>query len=222
MSSLSLVIGNKNYSSWSLRAWLYLAVNDIPFDEIFLPLDTPEFQSEIGQYSGTRCVPVLIDDGIKISDSLAIVEYLNRHFPTSVGWPAERNLEALALSAVAEMHSGFNALRANYPMNCRQKPFKAPLLGNVERDLGRLDELWQSLMDASDNQGPGLLGALSIVDVFFAPVVFRCHVYQFDLSERSTQYIKDMLDLPAMRAWAEAAEQEKEVIDGDEFHVIHA
>jgi glutathione S-transferase len=222
MNALSLVIGNKNYSSWSLRAWLYLAVNDIPFDEIFLPLDTPEFQSEIGQYSATRCVPVLIDNESKICDSLAIIEYLNRHFPTSVGWPNDRKLEALALSAVAEMHSGFNALRGNYPMNCRQDPFKAPLLGNVERDIARLDQLWQDLMDASGNVGPGLLGPLSIVDVYFAPVVFRCRTYQFNLSDRSMKYIGTMLGLPAMQAWAAAASQEVEIVEADEFHLIHA
>ena len=221
MSTLSLVIGNKNYSSWSLRAWLYLAVNDVPFDEINLPLDTTEFQNEIGQYSPTRCVPVLLDGDSKVWDSLAIIQYIERHFPTSVSWPESKPLEALALSAVMEMHSGFTALRSNYPMNCRLKPFKAPLIGDIERDMARLDQLWCDLMDASDNEGPGLLGVLSIVDIYFAPVVFRCKTYQLPLSERCSQYVERMLALPAMKAWAKAGKEEKETVEADEFFMLH-
>lgn len=222
MSALSLVIGNKNYSSWSLRAWLYLAVNDVPFDEIKLSLDTTEFQSEIGQYSPTRCVPVLLDGDSKVWDSLAIIQYVERHFPTSVSWPDTKALEALALSAVMEMHSGFQALRGNYPMNCRMKPFKAPLIGNVERDIARLDQLWTDLMEASNNEGPFLLGKLSIVDIYFAPVVFRCNTYQLPLSEQCTKYLGRMLELPAMKAWAQAGEGEEEIVSADEFFSLHS
>jgi len=221
MAALSLVIGNKNYSSWSLRAWLYLAINDIPFDEIKLPLDTTEFQNEIGQYSPTRCVPVLLDGEITVWDSLAIIQYVERHFPTSVSWPDTRSLEALALSSVMEMHGGFAAMRSNYPMNCRMDSFKAPLIGNVERDIARLDQLWTDLMLATDTEGPGLLGKLSIVDVYFAPVVFRCKTYQFPLSKPCLEYVERMLELPAMKAWAAAGGKEKEIVEADEFFLMH-
>jgi len=221
MAALSLVIGNKNYSSWSLRAWLYLSVNDIPFDEIKLPLDTTEFQNEIGQYSPTRCVPVLLDDDITVWDSLAIIQYVERNFPTSVSWPKTKALEALALSSVMEMHGGFMALRSHYPMNCRLDSFKAPLIGNVERDIARLDQLWIDLMDASDMKGPGLLGQLSIVDIYFAPVVFRCNTYQLPLSKPCLEYVERMLELPAMKAWAKAGGEEQEIVEADEFFLMH-
>ena len=106
-------------------------------------------------------------------------------------------------------------------MNCRLESFKAPLYGDVEKDLSRLDQLWQELMAAAGSDGPGLLGELSIVDVYFAPVVFRCDRYQLPLSDASLAYIGKMLDLPAMRAWAEAAAEETEIVEADEFALIH-
>jgi len=221
MSSLTLVIGNKNYSSWSLRAWLYLTMNDIPFEEIRLPLGTTEYQNEISRYSPTRCVPALVTSEGAVWDSLAIIEYVNRHFPTSVNWPENQKLEGLALSAVMEMHSGFTAIRTHYPMNCRLAPFKAPLLEGAEREIARLDQLWTDLMDASDSEGPGLLGRLSIVDVVFAPVVFRCKTYGLPLTDRSQAYVDEMLSQPAMLAWAEASAIEEETLEANEFHQIN-
>lgn len=216
MNDLTLVIGNKNYSSWSLRAWLYLTLNDIPFTEIRLPLDTPEFQQKIGDYSPTRCVPVLRQGDITVWDSLAIIEYINGHYPVTVTWPEKPAQHALALSAVMEMHSGFLALRNHYPMNCRKPSFKAPMRGDVEKDLARLDQLWQQCL-ANKEPGPGLLGNLSIVDVYYAPVVFRVYTYQLPLSEICRDYVKRMLALPAMQAWAEAGAVESEVVDADEW-----
>ena len=164
---------------------------------------------------------MLLDGDSKVWDSLAIIQYVERHFPTSVSWPESKALEALALSAVMEMHSGFMALRSNYPMNCRLKPFNAPLIGNIERDMARLDQLWSDLMSASNCEGPGLLGKLSIVDIYFAPVVFRCKTYQLPLSARCLEYVERMLGLPAMKAWAEAGEEEKETVEADEFFLMH-
>lgn len=220
MEQLTLVIGNKNYSSWSLRAWLYLKINDINFDEIRLPLDTNEFQNEIGQYSPTKCVPVLIDGDTRVWDSLAIIEYVNRHFPVSISWPHNKHQEAMALSAVAEMHSGFTQLRKHYPMNCRMKPFKAPLIPGVEKDLSRLDHLWSECLAQSN--GPGLFGEISIADIYFAPVVYRCHTYQLPLSAKCQSYVSLILQIPALQAWSEAAAEEAETVAADEWDVIHA
>ncbi len=216
MDKLTLIIGNKNYSSWSLRAWLYLAVNKLPFQEIRLPLDTPEFYERIHQYSPSGCVPALHHGDVRVWDSLAIIEYVERHFSPLIGWPDDPVLKGMALSAVMEMHSGFSALRSHYPMNCRKPPFKAPLRGDVQKDLTRLDHLWSGCLTASG--GPALFGELSIADVYFAPVVFRLHTYQLPVSPACQEYVNWMLSLPEMRAWAEAGTQETEIVDADEWH----
>lgn len=215
MDKYTLVIGNKNYSSWSLRAWLYLVVNKIPFDEIQLPLDTPEFYQRIVEHSPTNCVPALKDGDIKVWDSLAIIEYVRQTQKTTVGWPEDPAQKAIALSAVMEMHAGFMALRSHYPMNCRKPPFSAELRGDVQKDLTRLDELWSSCLKVS--QGPALFGELSIADVYFAPVVFRLNTYQLPMSQPCKEYIDWMLNLPEMKQWAQAAHQESEVVDVDEW-----
>lgn len=215
MSNMTLIIGNKNYSSWSLRAWLYLTINAIDFDEIRLPLDTDEFKKRIGDYSPTGRVPVLHDGDIRVWDSLAIIEYIERTQSTHIGWPKETAMKAIALSMVMEMHAGFMALRAHYPMNCRKTPFPAPLRGDVQKDLTRLDELWRSCLERSD--GPALFGEMSIADVYFAPVVFRLRTYQLPMSKPCQDYIQWMLDQPAMRAWAEAGIQETEIVVADEW-----
>nr|WP_243760662.1 glutathione S-transferase family protein [Aestuariicella hydrocarbonica] len=212
---MTLVIGNKNYSSWSLRAWLYLAVNDIPFEEIRLPLDTPRFYQHIHEYSPTGCVPVLHHGEVWVWDSLAIIEYVERTFAPQIGWPADPKARAVALSAVMEMHAGFPELRKHYPMNCRKPSFQAPLRGEVRKDLTRLDHLWRNCLDAS--RGPALFGRLSIADVYFAPVVFRLHTYQLPMSQPCLDYVEWMLALPQMQAWAEAARQETEIVVADEW-----
>ncbi len=220
MENLTLIIGNKNYSSWSLRAWLYLAVNKIPFNEIQLPLNTPEFYQRVGNYSPTHCVPALLDGDIQVWDSLAIIEYLHQtYFSQSqmpiVGWPEDPAQKAMALSAVMEMHAGFMALRSHYPMNCRKPPFTAELRGDVQKDLARLDQLWRGCLDHS--QGPALFGELTIADVYFAPVVFRLNTYQLPISKPCKDYVAWMLSRPEMKRWSEAAHQETEVVDIDEW-----
>lgn len=215
MAELTLVIGNKNYSSWSLRAWLYLKINDISFDEIRLPLDTHQFQQEIYSYSPSGKVPALVHGPVRVWDSFAIIAYVYRTFPDSANWPRDKVVEGLALSAVMEMHAGFMALRSHYPMNCRKTPFKAPLRGDVERDLTRLEDLWNSLLDASG--GPFLGGELGIVDAYFAPVCMRIHTYQLPVSERLQDYVQRVLALPAMQEWIAAARQETEIVDADEW-----
>ena len=215
MGNPTLVIGNKNYSSWSLRAWLYLRLNDIAFEEIRLPLESAEFQHEIGRYSPTGLVPVLLDGEQKVWDSLAIIEYVHRHYATSVGWPPARADEARALSAVMEMHAGFSTLRAHYPMNCRLAPFEAPLRHGVERDLARLDQLWSENLATST--GPGLFGAWTIADVVYAPVAFRIRSYRLPVSPPCLAYVERLLQLPAMLQWQAAAAAEVEVVKAGEW-----
>lgn len=215
MAELTLVIGNKNYSSWSLRAWLYLKLNDISFDEIRLPLDTHQFQQEIFTYSPSGKVPALIHGKVRVWDSLAIIEYVYRNFPDSANWPKDPVVQGLAISAVMEMHAGFMALRGHYPMNCRKPPFKAPLRGGVERDLARLESLWHSLLDASE--GPWLGGQLGIIDAYFAPVALRIHTYQLPVSERCLAYVERVLTLPALQEWIAAAKKETETVAADEW-----
>ncbi|BFM10755.1 glutathione S-transferase family protein [Simiduia litorea] len=215
MAELTLVIGNKNYSSWSLRAWLYLKINDISFDEVRLPLDTVQFQQEIYTYSPSGKVPALSHGKVRVWDSFAIIAYIYRTFPDSANWPKDPVVQGLAISAVMEMHSGFMALRQHYPMNCRKTPFKAPLRGNVERDLNRLESLWTMLLDASG--GPWLGGELGIVDAYFAPVAMRIHTYQLPVSEPLQRYVQQVLQLPAMQEWIASAKQETEVVNADEW-----
>lgn len=215
MDSLTLIIGNKNYSSWSLRAWLYMAVNELEYEEVRLPLDTPEFYQRIHDYSPSGCVPALHHGDVRVWDSLAIIEYLERTFPAKVGWPKDPQQKAMALSVVMEMHSGFPELRRHYPMNCRKPPFAAELRGEVQKDLTRLDHLWRSCLDLSG--GPALFGELSIADVYYAPVVFRLKTYQLPMSKPCQDYVEWMLSQPAMQAWAAEAEKELEVVDADEW-----
>lgn len=215
MEELTLIIGNKNYSSWSLRAWLYLAVNKLSFDEIQLPLDTPEFYKRVAEYSPTNCVPALKDGDVQVWDSLAIIEYVRQTKAPAIGWPKEPAKKAMALSAVMEMHVGFMALRHHYPMNCKKPPFVAELRGDVQKDLTRLDQLWRGCLELSG--GPALLGELSIADVYFAPVVFRLNTYQLPMSKPCKDYIAWMLNLPEMKRWAEAASLETEIVVVDEW-----
>lgn len=215
MAELTLVIGNKNYSSWSLRAWLYMKINDINFDEIRLPLDTLQFQQEIYTYSPSGKVPALSHGKVRVWDSFAIIAYIYRTFPDSANWPKDPVVQGLAISAVMEMHAGFMELRQHYPMNCRKTPFKAPLRGNVERDLNRLESVWNMLLDASG--GPWLGGELGIVDAYFAPVAMRIHTYQLPVSERLQDYVKQVLALPAMQEWIASAKQEPEIVTADEW-----
>ncbi|AFV00607.1 glutathione S-transferase family protein [Simiduia agarivorans] len=215
MAELTLVIGNKNYSSWSLRAWLYMKINDIHFDEIRLPLDTPQFQREIYQYSPSGRVPALLHGDVRVWDSFAIIAYVYRTFPDSANWPKDKVLEGMAISAVMEMHAGFMELRNHYPMNCRKTPFKAPLRGKVESELSRLETLWGDMLAASG--GPWLCGDLGIVDAYFAPVCMRIHTYQLPVSERLREYVERVLALPAMQEWIAAARAETDVVDADEW-----
>jgi len=206
MSTLpTLIIGNKNYSSWSMRPWLLLRQFGVAFDEIVLPLDTPEFQQRIGDYSPTGRVPVLRVDGADIWDSLAICETINERWLDGRGWPADPVARALARSASAEMHSGFSALRAKLPFNCRRRPNDYRWDAEVERDIARMQQLWRSLRARVGRGGEFLCGEFGIVDAMFAPVCVRFRGYGVPVDDVAARYMQTIFGLPAMREWDAAA-----------------
>ena len=196
-----LVIGNKNYSSWSLRPWIALKVLGIPFDEVRIPLYRPGSKGRILDYSPAGKVPILRDGDTVVWDSLAILEYLAEKYPL---WPADRAERAKARAVAAEMHAGFAALREHMSMNTRQRyPGKGRTPESMA-DVARIDEIW------SQAKGPFLFGAFGAADAMYAPVVLRFCTYGVEVRKKS--YMDAMLALPAMREWIEAAEREPESI----------
>jgi glutathione S-transferase len=207
---LRLVIGNKHYSSWSLRPWLLLRHHGIAFEEVRLALDTPEFAGEIAALSPTRRVPVLHHDALVVWDSLAICEYVSETFLDGRGWPAGREARARARSAAAEMHSGFGELRAQLPMNCSRTPDGYRWDAAAQADIDRVQALWRELRDRHGAGGGFLCGDFGIVDAMFAPVAVRFRGYGPSLEPESARYVETILSLPAMREWIEAAIGEPE------------
>lgn len=208
-----LVIGNKNYSSWSLRPWLLMRHFGVPFEELRLKLDTQEFLAEIGRWSPTRTVPVLHDDGLVLPDSLAICEYVNERWLDGRAWPADLRARATARAAAAEMHSGFRALRLQLPMNCRRKPDAYRWDAGAQADIDRIQALWRELRGMHGVDGDFLCGAFGIADAMYAPVVMRFLGYGVPMDDNARRYADAITALPAMREWRSAAEAEAERID---------
>ena len=203
-----LVIGNKNYSSWSLRPWLAMKVLGIAFDEVRIPLYQPGSKERILGYSKAGKVPILRDGDTVVWDSLAILEYLAERHPQL--WPADRAERAKARSVAAEMHSGFAKLREHMSMNTRKHyPGKGRTPESLA-DVARVDEIW------SQAKGPFLFGAFSAADAMYAPVVLRFRTYAVEVRKQS--YMDAMLALPAMREWIEAAEREPESIPEQDLY----
>lgn len=211
--SLSLVIGNKNYSSWSLRPWLFLKYHDIAFEEIRIPLYQEQSKAKLLSYAPSGKVPVLLDGDIKVWDSLAILEYLAERFPQSQGWPEHARERALARSLAAEMHSGFTALRSHCGMDCRRQPAPKELPEPVIADIARISQIWQQCRQQHSQTGPWLFGRFTIVDAMFAPVAIRFHSYQIAGNSEAETYQQTVLENPAVKAWIEAGKLETEVIE---------
>lgn len=212
---MKLVIGNKNYSSWSLRPWLLLSEHKIPFEEIRVALSQANTKTLLAQYSDTGLVPVLHDNGLVICDSLAICEYVSERYLHGRGWPENYKLRAQARSYCAQMHSGFTTIRSLLPMNCRAKR-RVPMTDSLAQEIKRVDALWAQARHNYANLGPWLFGQFSIADCMFAPVVLRFHTYGIDLSATSSAYVQTMLGNAALGRWLEDAKQETEIIDEDE------
>ncbi|MGH8491777.1 MAG: glutathione S-transferase family protein [Moraxellaceae bacterium] len=209
---LKLLIGNRNYSSWSLRPWLFLKLSNVPFDVERIALYAEGSKAEILKYSPSGKVPLLIDDDIYVWDSLAICEYSVERFNLTTAWPADVRARAEARSLVAEMHSGFSGLRSQLSMNCRRTPMAASYDDVAAADIRRIDAIWTSCRERFAAQGPGLFGAWSLVDAFYAPVVLRFDRYCLPCSSASRAYMDSVLALPVMQEWIAAARGEKEVL----------
>jgi len=198
-----LIIGNKNYSSWSLRAWLLLRVFGVPFRERMLELDTPEFDAQIRALSPSGRVPALHDGDVRLWDSLAIAEYANERWLGGRGWPPEPAPRAYARAISAEMHAGFTALRVELPMNCTRKRAEAPALGaDAAADVARVQSIWREARARFGGGGAFLFGAFSIADAMYAPVVLRfvSHAIAFD-SAATRDYAGAIVALPALQEW---------------------
>lgn len=208
MTNLELIIGNKNYSSWSLRPWLLMSYFDIPFNEVKLPLDTPEFFRRIADYSPVPKVPVLRDGDETIWDSLAICEVVNERYLKGKAWPKDPRSSAAARSAVAEMHSGFAALRSQLPLDCHREKDGYRWNEAADRDIERIQELWRDLRSHFGGDGDFLCGDFGIVDAMFAPVCVRFEAYGVTMDENARRYVDSIYQLPAMQAWLTEAKLE--------------
>jgi len=213
---MKLLIGNKNYSSWSLRPWLLLTHLEIPFEEEKLSFNDPAFKARVGKYSPVGQVPVLIDGDVAVWDSLAIVEYVAETFPDRGVWPADRAARARARSICAEIHAGFSALRNAMPMNCELRVDWVPQDLQVQRDIARIVASWSDCRARFGAGGPFLFGAFSAADAYYAPVVRRFLGFAVKLPEVAAAYVATMDALPAMRAWVTAGLAEHEFVKVDE------
>lgn len=212
MSLPVLVIGNKNYSSWSLRPWLLLRHFGVAFEEVRLLLDTPGFADDVRRHSPTGKVPALHDDGVQVWDSLAICEYANERWLEGRGWPADLAARAWARAAAAEMHAGFVALRTQLPMNSRRTPDAYRWDAAAQQDIDRVQSLWRQLRATHGAGGDFLCGGFGIVDAMYAPVAIRFDGYGVELDATARAYLQALFALPAMREWREAAAAETESV----------
>jgi glutathione S-transferase len=213
---VKLVIGNKNYSSWSLRAWFLMKEAGFEFEEHRIPLDTDTSAVEIDQFSPAGRVPVLLLDDQVIWDTLAIAETLNERWPDKELWPADPAARAHARSVSAEMHSGFAELREAMPMNCRAMGRKVTLTDQVATDIDRIFAIWADCHHRYGSGGDWLFGKFCVADAMFAPVVLRFRTYGINLSESASIYPKRLLESPAIQDWLLESESEIEVISQDE------
>ena len=204
---MKLVIGYKNYSSWSLRAWLCLQHFGLSFEEVIIPLFQPGYREQLAQYSKALKVPVLVDGPVTVWDSLAICEYVNDTYLEGRAWPADPQVRAVARSASAEMHSGFFAIRNDFPMNCRESISMEPS-AEVLGEIARIDALWGELRERFGGSGPYLFGSFSIADCMYAPIASRFRTYGVTLSGISRHYQEALLANPAMQQWLAAASKE--------------
>ena len=216
MAGLTLVIGNKNYSSWSMRPWVLLRQLGIDFEEKKLRFSSAEWDAEIERWSPSRLVPVLWRGDQPVWDSLAIMEAVNEWHPAKGVWPADPIPRAFARSVAAVMHSGFRDLRVNMPMNIRASHPGKGMNAEVKADIGRIEGLWGEARKRFGAAGPFLFGAFSAADAMYAPVVMRFRTYGVALGAEAARYCDAMAAAPGVRAWIDDALREKEIVPEDE------
>jgi glutathione S-transferase len=216
MAKLELIIGNKNYSSWSLRPWFLMKQMGIEFEEILIPLYRPESQERIRRYSPSGKVPVLREGERLVWESLAICEYLAEKYPRMNLWPEDPVARVLARSISNEIHAGFSALRSACPMNVRRNPSPLPLSDEINADVDRIQQIWTQCRGTYKHLGPFLLGFFSIADAMYAPVVFRFYNYAIPINSISEEYTKTILGLEVIQEWIESARQEPWIVADNE------
>jgi glutathione S-transferase len=214
---LHLVIGNKNYSSWSFRPWLAMKVAGIAFTETVISLDAPDFKSRVTAVSGAGRVPVLIDGDISVWESLAILEYLADKFAAKGLWPGDASARAHARAAASEMHAGFVALRSQLPMNINRPVKTHAIADDARRDIARIDALWSECRARFGREGQFLYGAFGAADAMYAPVVWRFHTYAVEVSAVAGAYMRTLMELPTWGEWREAALREPWVLPRNEI-----
>jgi len=216
VSKLQLVIGNKNYSSWSMRPWMALTMAGIPFRETLIPLDTPETAALVSVHSPAGRVPVLRHGRQTVWESLAIMEYLAELFPEKHLWPKAVSARAIARAVANEMHAGFGALRNACPMNLRRPRKPVPMSEQVLKDVARIEQIWRDCRTNFGKGGKFLFGRFSIADAMYAPVVSRFDTYAIPVADDTRAYMDTIMHTAAFTAWREAALKETWIVHADE------
>jgi glutathione S-transferase len=212
--ALKLAIGNKNYSSWSMRPWLALRASNIAFEEVFIPLYTGDADKQrILAFTHSGKVPALVDGDVTVWDSLSIIEYLAERFPEKQLWPEDRTRRAHARSISAEMHSGFAALRNECGMNLHRPVGAVPLSAEARADIARIQQIWFECRERYGKFGPFLFGSFGGADAMFAPVVHRFRTYAIELAPEAKAYMATMMSLPAFQEWTRAGLAETILIE---------
>ena len=217
MPDITIYLGNKNYSSWSLRAWLMLRRTGAAFDEMVIPIRRPDSRETILRYSPSGKVPALVHGDRTVWDSLAIGEYLAETFPEAALWPADAGARATARSVSAEMHSGFLDMRRAMPMNMRSSVPGREISDAMQGDINRIGAIWRDCRMRVADGGPYLFGAFPIADAMFAPVASRFRTYGVELDETPADYADTLLAMPDLQEWLAAVWDEPWVIDDFEF-----
>lgn len=207
-----LVIGNKNYSSWSLRAWLFLRESGIDFEEIRIPMFTDHWRTEVARHTPAGRVPVLLDGDLAVWDTTAIYEHVRERHPQAVGWPQDPRARALARSVAAEMHSGFLAIRGELPQNLKarcQRPLES-ISESARAQVARVKETWTTCRTRHGEGGPWLFGRFTLPDVVYAPVALRFVTYGIPVEGAAAGFVEAVRGLPSVQEWIRDAQQEGE------------
>jgi glutathione S-transferase len=214
--SLHLIIGNKNYSSWSFRPWLAMKVAGIAFEETVISLEAQDFKVRVTAFGGAGKVPMLIDGDTRVWESLAILEYLAEKFPAAGLWPAPPAARAHARAVASEMHAGFLPLRRHLPMNVWRPVKQRTLDDEVKANVARIDAIWSEWRARFGAGGPFLFGAFGAADAMYGPIVWRFHTYAVEVSAAARDYMGAMMALPSWSEWRDAARREPWVLPHDE------
>jgi glutathione S-transferase len=222
MHGLTLVVGNMNYSSWSMRPWVLMRQLGIPFEQVKLRFHSPEWSAQIARWSPSGLVPVLWRGDQAVWDSLAIMETLHEWHPGKGVWPRDATPRAFARSVAAEMHSGFRDLRGQMPMNIRASLPGKGMTPGVRANIDRIESLWAEARRRFGAAGPFLFGDFCAADAMYAPVVMRFATYGVALSPEAARYCEAMRAAPGVRAWIEEASKETDIVAEDEPYAVAA